>query len=490
MPGPTAADRSRHALRRAARVVALASCVVTLGGCSTLRATFRGYERGPDGIMRVQHRLRDALARGDFPTALAWREDDALLRALTRATSAYYASQFLRAGTLLDSAALMADDRITESLSRDALALLTSDNARHYRPRPTERLFIAYYGMLSYARLERWEDAAVEARRMVSLLAQRESDRDAEERPLHGALGYLAGAVFERAGRTGEADVAYRAAHRLLANVPERPARTVKGEGEVLVVLERGFVAHRVTEQINVYFGEDSDSLRHGSRRRHDGDSRIGESIGRVLGPGRDDAGDAGDDDDEDEETASAIARDSSGSRRRARRHDDDGYWLAVALPVLRRSARPLGIGVRLASNDGRGESVTIATVLDEAAAVDERRDRVAVLARAVARASAKYAVAKAVKDSKGDGAGKLANIGVSLLERADLRSWHLLPQEVQLLRVSLPAGPHTLQLEVGDGAASRVVEIGPVTVRAGTLTIVPHRLWRDVAPVPLVAAR
>jgi hypothetical protein len=131
-----------------------------------------------------------------------------------------------------------------------------------------------------------------------------------------------------------------------------------------------------------------------------------------------------------------------------------------------------------------------IATVIDDAAAVDERRDRVAMVARAVARASAKYAVTKAVKDKKGKTAGKVANLGASLLERADVRSWHLLPQEVQLFRATLPAGTRTLRLEVSDRDGPHTVEIGPVNVRVGAVTIVPHRLWRDRPTVPMVAVR
>jgi hypothetical protein len=444
MHAPTAFIAPRLALRRAGLALGLALSFTTLTGCATLRATLHGYEHGPDGIARVQQRLRDALVRGDFPTALAWREDDELLRTLTRATSAYYASQYQRAGVLLDSAALLADDRITASLSRDALALLTSDNARPYQPRVTERLFIAYYGMLSYARLESWEDAAVEARRMVALIAQRDGDRDADEAPLHAALEHLAGAVFERAGRGSEAKVAYRAAHRILDDAPETLPRLREGEGEVLVVVERGFVAHRVTEQIDVFFGDDSartDSLRHGARRHH---------------------------------------------------HDDeDGYWLAVAFPALRSTGRPMRDALRLSADGASAEAMRLATVLDDAAAVDERRDRVATMARAVARAGAKYAITKAVKDKKGDAAGKLANMGVSLLERADVRSWHLLPQEVQLLRLAVPAGQRMVRIELSDaGAIPRVVDLGPVTVRAGQVTIIPHRMWSDPPKAPLLARR
>ena len=152
------------ALRNGRRVMRTAPLLLALGagaGCSTLRTTLRGYDVGPNGIARPQYRLREALAAGDFVRALASREDDELLDRLIRATAAYYAGQFLRAGAMLDTAALLSDDRITARLSRDAMALVTNDNARPYRPRRTERLFIPYFGMLAYVRAGSWSDAAV-----------------------------------------------------------------------------------------------------------------------------------------------------------------------------------------------------------------------------------------------------------------------------------------------------------------------------------------
>ena len=157
--------------------LALCSGLFLLGGCATLRSTLSGYATRSDGITQPQRRLRDALARGDFTTALGWHEDDELLRRLDVGIASYYAAQFERSAAVFDSAALLADDRITASLSKDGMALLTNDLARPYQPRRTERLFMAYYAMLAYARLERWEDAAVEARRLSSLLAQFADDR-------------------------------------------------------------------------------------------------------------------------------------------------------------------------------------------------------------------------------------------------------------------------------------------------------------------------
>lgn len=101
-------------------------------GCATLRATFAGYATGRGGITRSQQTLRDALVDQDFVKALGWHDDDALLQSLTTGVAAYYAGQFARSAAVLDTSALLADDRITASLSKDGLALVTNDMARPY----------------------------------------------------------------------------------------------------------------------------------------------------------------------------------------------------------------------------------------------------------------------------------------------------------------------------------------------------------------------
>lgn len=428
---------------------AIITALLGMSGCATLRATVGGYERGPNGISLPQLRLREALAGLDYSKALGWQEDDALLRALNVGVSSYYASQFGRSAAVLDSAALLADDRITTSLSKTALSLVTNDLALPYQPRRTERLFIPYYGMLAYSRLEQWEDAAVEARRLSALLTQYAADRTDAERSTHATLQYLAGAVFERAGERGEAQVAYRNARALLPppSDSEAAGRTAD-DGEILVVVERGFVAHRATESINVFLGEsDSDSLRgrlvRGHHSRKDGDA---------------------DDDDE------------------------PGYWLSVAFPSVRRSHRAAGDPAVFIDGASAGSS-RVAMIIDDAVSSDEHRERAVLLARAVTRVAAKYAITKAVKDKSGEVAGTIANIGASLMERADVRSWHLLPQEITLLRVRAPAGQRNLQVAISNEAGSARVDVGAVNVRAGLMTITAVRLWREPAPA-VVAVR
>jgi hypothetical protein len=447
-----------------------------LGGCVTLRSTFSGYDTGESGIARPQQRLRDALSRGDFKAVLAWKEEDELLRRLDVGIATYYAAQFERSAAVLDSAALLADDRITASLSKDGMALVTNDLARPYQPRRTERLFIPYYAMLAYARMEQWEDAAVEARRLSSLLAQYAETRDDRERGLHAALHELAGAVFARAGEKNDAAVAHRAASALvpayvtLDSVIVGPddgrqhfLSTDSASGDVLVVVERGYVAHRVTETLELEFGSDgSDSL----RLRDGGWSdahRSAQPVGRGL---------------------SALP--TFVPARHQHSGDEDDYSLTIAFPALRSSARPWGATVRAGSIADTLGRTGIVALVDDASAADARRESGAIARRAALRAATKYAIVKTADEKKGWFAGLLANFGVSLLERADVRSWHLLPSELTLVRLRLPAGRQRVTLRIGEGAQTRTVDAGTVLVRAGSVTLAPVRLWQAPPPVPI----
>ena len=456
---------TRAHISRLVPVSALVVALIGAEGCATLRSTRSAYDLGPNGIARSQLRLRDALVNSDFATALAYPEDDELLRELMVGASSYYASQFARSAAVFDSAALLADDRITASVSKDIGALLTNDMARPYTPRRTERLFIAYYGMMSYARLEQWPDAAVEARRLASLLAQYGADMSDAERGTRATMHYLTGVVFEKAGEKEEAKVAYRIAGALAPSlVDSARGRRNSDEGDMLVVVERGFVAHRTSESLNLFIDDD----RPDSSRTHDreGSARI---VSRAV---------------------SDIANGSyTGGPRPGRHHEHDedaGYWLAVSIPSLRRSSRLAGEPDVAVDPAGKA-ALRFTADVDDATEEDARRERTEWLTRAVVRASAKYVVAKAVKDKNGEVAGQIANIGASLLERADIRSWHLLPQRITLVRVRTRTGVRHATVNFGD--ATEAVDAGIVRVQAGQVALATVRIWKQPAP-RLVAER
>lgn len=71
------------------------------------------------------------------------------------------------------------------------------------------------------------------------------------------------------------------------------------------------------------------------------------------------------------------------------------------------------------------------------------------------------------------DLAGLLVNIVGLLTERADTRSWLSLPAEIQMSRISLPAGEYNVAVELLDMAGQVVKRLSypAVALRAGEKT-------------------
>ena len=463
-----------------------------LNGCATVRATVNGWSADATGLSHAQRSLRTQLEQGEYAAILAAREEDALLRALTTGISAFYAAQYGRSAAQLDTAVLLSDERVTTSVSRSALSLVTNELASAYQLRRTERLFVPYYAMLSHSRLAQWEDAAVEARRLSAVLAQQAGDMDDGERSVAGVMHYLAGSVFERSGEQDASAVAYRNARALLPELGRPSPSASRDMGDVLVLVERGFVAHRVTETLRVPLESPSceravpacHDEREGLReRQHERGVQpppapASPGLSRGVIPLRQ----------RDVVSVPAGSREeppSNVSVHRGRwwdRDDDNAHTILVAFPSLRHSPLHASGAIELLLDGSRpadtGAGIHLSGEVDAATDADARRERSAIIAREVARATARVAIVAEVERKTGEVGGHLAELGATFLARADVRSWHLLPRRIEVMRLRLPAGPHTLALRSGDG--SPPVTLGRVSIISGGLVIVPARLWRE----------
>jgi hypothetical protein len=270
---------------RGVRVVRLAAILLLALGAAGCARLFHAYDLAPNGMHRSDDGLRRMLASGQADLAverlLPERDSpsDELLRHLYHASALHYAGRWGESNAHLQAAADLADDRLARSLSRHALAMVSNDRVLQYEPGRTERLLIPYYGALNYLRLGDIEAAAVEARRIALLLQRFESDRTPAEKPLHAALRELTGAVFESAGDWNDADVAYRNAEALGRTVQRKAP---DGGGYALVIVENGFVSHRVEASLNVMLHGDEVAMLAGG----DAEDRLaiaGFVAGRVL---------------------------------------------------------------------------------------------------------------------------------------------------------------------------------------------------------------
>lgn len=469
------------------------------------------------GLTQSDYLLRRSLALGAFDSAATLvsqgaplAPDDELLASLYLASTSYYGRRFDRSGASFERAAILADERFTKSVSKNLLALVTNDNRLPYEPGQTERLMIHYYGMLEYLQRQDAEGAAVEARRLSALLESYDSRRDSIDVRTRALLNYLAGATFEAAGEKNDAEVSYRVARALVGDstlpFPVRPRRSsltsssgsdTRGgggattgkrakaapqkTGELIVVVERGYVAHRVPRLVLVPIT---------STEMEQLGGKPEETLAAALVI-----------------TARTVAYMSLQRDQLLWRNDDDGravtvrdtvtvdYLLPVAWTSFQRPYRSPWRAV-VAVDSLASQPIGIAADLSDAVANDFRRSRAGMLTRGIARAATKLAIAKsaesAAEKKHGEIAGSLTRWTLDavnvLTERADTRQWRLLPGEISVVRLTLPAGRHVLGLDYASGGGQvRRIGLGETEVRAGMLTFATVRIWDDGVTAPVI---
>lgn len=468
------------------------------------------------GLTESDYLLRRTFALGAFDSAAMLvshgaplAPDDELLASLYRASTAYYGRRFDRSGAALERAAILADERFTKSVSKNLLALVTNDNRLPYEPGQTERLMIHYYGMLEYLQRQDAEGAAVEARRLSALLESYDSRRDSVDVRTRALLNYLAGATFEAAGEKNDANVSYRVARALVGDsalpFPGRPGRNTlsassgsetrisggstttarrtrtapQPTGELIVVVERGYVAHRVPRLVLVPVTS-TEMEKLGGKPE--------ETLAAALAI-----------------TARTVAYMSLQRDQLLWRNDDDtrevtvrdtvtiDYLLPVAWTSFQRPYRSPWRAV-VAVDSLASQPMAVAADLSDAVANDFRRARAGMLTRGIARAAAKLAIAKsaesAAEKKHGEIAGSLTRWTLDavnvLTERADTRQWRLLPGEISVVRLTIPAGRHVLALDYATGGGPvRRIPLGATDVRAGALTFATARIWDDGVTAP-----
>jgi hypothetical protein len=288
-------------------------------------------------------------------------------------------------------------------------------------------------------------------------------------------------------------------AHGLAALTPALIARDgapPPDSGEVILLLETGFVAHRIERALAVpIFSSDVSDLKTGEDA-----SRYNAGLciaSRTLGPRAaidvDDCGDT---------TGKSLfvvtvawpeMRRTTESVRTARLAADAGETGVLADSDLLAS----GGNGSLIDTFGDGEprlgndSVSVPTRLTidlSSVATSEFDARIGgIVAKAIVRATTKYLVVKAVKEeikeedkTLGTIFGFVGNAAAVASERADTRSWHLLPGAIRVARLSLPAGIHDISVELEPYRTAKPlrVDLGEVSVRPGSVTLLPLRSW------------
>ncbi|MGQ0813026.1 MAG: hypothetical protein ACT4O1_00990 [Gemmatimonadota bacterium] len=482
-------DKCDWRKRYFAPIALIALIASSLAGCGHLLSS---YDTAPNGLQRGEHEFRRYLSSGHADSALLQLGNskkqkqlpkDELLRLLFEGVAAHYSGDYERSASVFDRASLIAEDRSTKSISQAALSVMVNDLALAYEPSRTERLLLPYYAALNYARAGKYDEAAVEARRLSLLLQTMEDEGDAPAPELHAFFRYFAGSMFEAAGEYADADVAYRNASALDSTSPgppepHGPHGRPADSGALVIFIEHGFAPHRVQESLFVMLADyethqfDEDRSEDDRRRAS---SHIAERVLQFASTA-------------EPRTGAPKQRtlwvpppaEQKASRQveqcdsNCEEHEDHSYLLRMSWPVMYAPLPSPPVHIRVDSIELSGYR---SAAIGDGLLSDFQREQPVIIARAVARAAAKYVISRSAEkkagkknEALGDVIGALANLAGAVTEQADTRSWHLLPGAIGIARVMLSPGTH--RVHAGG------VDFDTIEIRPGKTTILSRRVW------------
>jgi hypothetical protein len=416
--------------------------------------------------------LRNDLATGDYKRAFATLEKNApdspdLPYLYERGLVSHYANEFDASNAAFDLAERIADDLYTKSLSREAAALLASDNTRPYAGTRYEQLLVHYYRALNYVYRDEPDDALVEIRRGSALL-RRFADEDVTFN-FGGAafLAYVAGILYEWANEPNDAYIAYKWAELGYDRYREKLG--------VAPPKEIGFALVRLSRQLGFADEETRYLERYGEPPTSNPD--VGELIlfyesgyipqkqeTNLLFP-------ILKTDDLDEKHIWEFTDTLYGRKNMSVENAKLEYLLRVAVPTYGTN-RP-----RIRSVDASvGDACTKGALVEDVEAVAGATfasEQNRVLIRTLARSVLKYLAYRRAK-KEGAVAGFLVNVLNVATERADTRAWETLPNQIHVVRLTLPEGEHDVRLtftdEKGSPVETRVLERVPIRARRKTV--------------------
>jgi uncharacterized protein len=374
------------------------------------------------------------------------------------------------------------EDLYTRSISREAGALLVSENVREYRGDRFEAALVHYYSIMNYLSLGDLEAAAVQCRRLdhrLDVMAQDPNSFFTD----HPFLRYLAGMVYFDDGDGNDADVSMRRALDLYRS----PAAAHGAElpGRLFCDLADNVARLGEASEASSY-REEGDCTPSPAGSGPPGTLRLFLECGEVAFKNEVDVvipifkNEIHDDLDQ-----GAFAVTLAHRYGQPTPHDVEvEYLLRISMPTLEET--PSGIQSARVSVRAPGDTTRARThaVLGMDVTGLARRSfeekQPALLLRAVARGLAKYLAKKKAEKEGGEAAGFALNIFGLATETADTRSWSTLPEKILLAQLDLAEGTYTIHVELLDPTGRRddSFDIPDVRVSGGRSTFLDYRVY------------
>lgn len=416
-----------------------------------------GCASGPSGETRRNVNL--LIAAGDYEKAekfldskkeLEYGKKNAVLFYLDKGTVLHHAGKYKESELAFDRAEQRAEELYTKSISQHGGMLLLNDTTVDYAGEPFERALLNVFRALNYVFMGNLEEALVESRKVERFLQEMKDKLGGKRVYKDDAFArYLDSLLYEDMGKPDDARISLhhaREAYQWYAsdyNTPEPRFDLPKDQdaGELVFLHYNGVAPRKVSKTFQVAWGQ-------------------------AVAIAQEDKMEGGD-----------------AQFRNALRAGIAGKSITVSHPEYVQDP------FRIASSEVYVDGVLAGStqLAEDISAIASKtlKDRMAVIrARAIARATVKYAVAESLAQAtareceKKSGGVKwkadlckgvmrgLAHGTAAATEAADTRGWTALPSQIRLARVAIPAGTHEVRVDFKDAAGQ----------------VVATRLYKDVA--------
>ena len=412
---------------------------------------------------------------------------NALLYCLDRGMLLQLAGHYRASNDAFEKAKSLAEDYFTKSITTEASTFLVSDNMRPYYGEDFERALVNIFCALNYVFLDQESEALVEARQVDEFLSSLQTKYGHKSVYKEDPFArYLMGMLYENEGEINDAYISYYKAlqsydedaryygvpvpKELLEDVwrtgqklgfrddlreIERkwgrlaPAARNPDDGEIVVIHYDGSAPVKEDTFFEIAFG------------------KAWAYVGVIQPQGEEQA---------QVEQAAAIARGILFDEQ-----------IRVAFPrYVASEYNIIGMSAQASAADsGRVVAKNSSEEVENIGAIAVKclEDRIArVRVRAIARAAIKYALAQKISQSVEESSHnealgwltkKVLHAASAATELSDKRSWRSLPDRIDMVRLTVPAGTYNLRLDFsgGSGATIDTKTLNNITVHPGKKT-------------------
>ncbi|MBW1837102.1 MAG: hypothetical protein JRI99_09185 [Deltaproteobacteria bacterium] len=427
---------------------------------------------------KVDHyaRLNQSIDEQDYEFALklmdeskaSYKDRNAVLFYMENGLVAHFAGRYQESNQSLLKAEARLDELYTRSISKQAASFIFNDNTIPYRGEDFEDTLVNLFMALNYAGLGLIEDALVEARQLdneLNLINSRYADDQKNVYSEDAFIRLLMGVLYEAGDEINDAFISYRRAEEVYRTDYQHNYGVHPPQFLIENLLSAAQALDFDKEMLTIQQMYPSISHPDPDEKRNLAEIFIIHYNG--LGP-------------EKVERAWVVPV-------------PEGYIVKVAYPQFEKKNYEIARGVVRLRHLDNGKTYHFSTQLVEdigsIAIVNLDNHMARIKAKAIARAATKYFIIKVASEEAREQGGDLVgvlvqlagNITAALTERADVRYWRMLPDEIRIGRALVPAGKYDGEIDFVDSGGGVVItrNIKPFLAGSGEKKFIIQRTIR-----------